>query len=603
MLRINQNISAMQGHYYLQMNENSYNTSIERLSSGLRINKAADDPAGLVISEKYRSQVDGLQQAINNSKDGVGMIQTAEGAMDEMNTLLRNMRTLALHAANTGTTDTDAAQADQSQINSMVGSLNKIVDRTKFGTKALLDGSNGVAGSTSGDAGLSFVSATGATTAGKYNVTVSAQATKGDIKSSSTAMAYVSNTIAGSATATINSSEYIELSGDLIKGATGSDTYRINLTSGDTLASITATLAADTKLSGIVSFTVTAANLTIKGDSYIGGISVKSSSASCKAATGIDTAVTALTTTTLTAASYSAFKTSMDESFTFRDVATGLQKDVTISKGTTLANAKSALAAVAVDAGVDVAMSGTQFDFTSRSYGSAAGSKVEMKHSDANTANIDFDDAFAAGTFKNIAKEAYGGGVAGTDITGTIDGVTATGAGQVMTSTTGNSKDVSLKYTGTGITSGSTVTVAKSGLDFQVGAFQGQTATAIINDLHAYALGKGAAGGGSTDSLQKVDVTRSGGASEALSVIDKAIAQLSSARGDLGSFQKDVLESTVRNLGVAKQNLSSAESQIRDADMAQEMLNYSRSQILQQTGMAMLAQANQAPNQIMGLFR
>ena len=143
-LRINQNISAMQGHYYMQLNESNFNKEIERLSSGLRINRAADDPAGLVISEKYRAQVDGLQQAINNAKDGIGMVQTAEGALDEATKLLRNMRTLALHAANAGPNDAASVQADQDQISSEIASLTRIAERTKFGSKSLLDGSLGV---------------------------------------------------------------------------------------------------------------------------------------------------------------------------------------------------------------------------------------------------------------------------------------------------------------------------------------------------------------------------------------------------------------------------------------------------------------------------
>src|SRR5437868_437416 len=99
---INTNLAATGILANLSNTQKMFSTEVERLSSGLRINRAADDPAGLVQSEKYRAQVDGLGQAIRNARDGVNLSQTAEGAMDEISTALRSMRTLALHAANTG---------------------------------------------------------------------------------------------------------------------------------------------------------------------------------------------------------------------------------------------------------------------------------------------------------------------------------------------------------------------------------------------------------------------------------------------------------------------------------------------------------------------
>src|SRR5687767_10492078 len=117
--------------------------SIERLSSGLRINSAADDPAGLIISEGMRSQIKGLEGAIKNSQDAVNMSKTAEGALDEIQSLLRNMRGLAVGSANSGVVDAAVLQANQAQIRSTIQSIDRIALQTQFGTKKLLDGTAG----------------------------------------------------------------------------------------------------------------------------------------------------------------------------------------------------------------------------------------------------------------------------------------------------------------------------------------------------------------------------------------------------------------------------------------------------------------------------
>src|SRR5207249_5299802 len=125
-LRINTNVTAINALNNLQQTSNAVATSIERLSSGLRINRAEDDPAGLIISEGLRAQIDGLNQAISNSQDAGNVIKTAEGGLSTVNDLLRNIRTLAVHAANTGVNDQVAVQADQTQIASAISSIQRI---------------------------------------------------------------------------------------------------------------------------------------------------------------------------------------------------------------------------------------------------------------------------------------------------------------------------------------------------------------------------------------------------------------------------------------------------------------------------------------------
>jgi flagellin len=137
-------------------------------------------------------------------------------------------------------------------------------------------------------------------------------------------------------------------------------------------------------------------------------------------------------------------------------------------------------------------------------------------------------------------------------------------------------------------------------LEFQIGANAGQTARFSINNMRADKLGTGVVAG---KNLKDIDVTKTGGAEEALKIIDAAIQQVSKLRGDMGAFQKNVLESNMRSLSVAKENLTATESAIRDTNFAEEISRFTKFQILQQAGMSVLGQANFAPQSVLQLIR
>jgi flagellin len=143
-MRINQNIMAFNAYRNLSGTNTVMGKSLEKLSSGFRINRAADDAAGLVISQGLRAQVSGLRQATRNAQDGVSVVQTAEGALNEVHSMLNRMRDLAVQAANTGTNDTAARTAAQAEVNQLSAEITRITDTTKFGGQALLNGSFGL---------------------------------------------------------------------------------------------------------------------------------------------------------------------------------------------------------------------------------------------------------------------------------------------------------------------------------------------------------------------------------------------------------------------------------------------------------------------------
>ena len=183
--RINHNIASMNAYRNLARNDRGLSRSLERLSSGLRINRSADDPAGLVVSENMRAQIAGLSQAIENSELATAMVQTAEGALTEVHALLLGMRELAIHAANDGANSTADLAADEAEIDNALATIDRIASQTQFGTKKMLDGSNGVTGTVS-TGSVTFLSGTAETQSGTYDVEVTTQAEKATLTTANT---------------------------------------------------------------------------------------------------------------------------------------------------------------------------------------------------------------------------------------------------------------------------------------------------------------------------------------------------------------------------------------------------------------------------------
>jgi len=179
-LRINNNMSAANAHRNVVQNSSAQSKTMEKLSSGLKINRAADSPAQLQISENLRAQASGLRQSIDNSEMAISLMQTAEGALEEVSRALVQARQLAVHAGNEGANDPNMLQADQSEINNILEQVNRIATSTQYGHNYLLDGSRAGNGVTTGDY-LEFVD--GSTQAhssgvGGYNININNAATR-----------------------------------------------------------------------------------------------------------------------------------------------------------------------------------------------------------------------------------------------------------------------------------------------------------------------------------------------------------------------------------------------------------------------------------------
>ena len=480
--RINNNISAINANRWLARNESAMNKSLERLSSGLRINSAGDDPSGLVISENMRAQITGLNQAIENGELASTMVQTAEGALSEVHALLNSMRELALHAANEGAVSAEDLAADQAEIDNVLNTLQQIATNTQFATKKLLDGTGGTTGSvTSGTA--KFVGGSALTESGEYTVNVTTQAEKAIVVSTNSAAPGAGVTLAADETLTI------------INNTSGM-TLTVDLTAGDNAQTVVDKINAYTDITGLVAST--------DGD-----------------------VITATSQDYGSAASYT------------------ISSDKALTNGT-----QSGFGTTGVtDAGVDV-----------------------------------------AGTL------AFGGTT-----------YTATGTGAILSGRSGTpASGLRVFYSGATGTAVAKVQVSNQSLTFQVGGNAGQTANVSLADMTTRRLGRGLdsdfGGTNQFQNLSQVNVLTADKATDAISIIDRAIADVNGVRGELGAFQSNTLESSLNNLRVAQENLVAAESVIRDTDMAAEVASFTRSQILVQTASAMLSQANAVPNLVLQLI-
>lgn len=211
-MRINHNISALKANNQLVKTNKNLDKSLEKLSSGYRINRAADDAAGLAISQKMKTQIAGLEQASRNASDGISIIQTAEGALNEVNSMLGRMRELSVQASN-GTNTIDDRKSIQAEIDQLSQEIQRISDTTEFNTKTLLDGSIDRQSFTN-KTGVQLVSVSDTVASQNYNLTVTTAATKAGIAGTAYASPFADITSFTAGKININGNEVSIEAGD-----------------------------------------------------------------------------------------------------------------------------------------------------------------------------------------------------------------------------------------------------------------------------------------------------------------------------------------------------------------------------------------------------
>ena len=477
-LRINHNIQAINSNRQLLINDKAMSKSLEKLSSGMRINRAADGPANLMISEQLRSQISGLKQSVDNSESAIAMIQTAEASLVEVNNLLTSMRGLAIQAANEGVNDENMLSAIQLEVSQSLDTIDRISANAQFGTKKLLDGSTGANGVGIGD-GVQFVEAgvrTRTSPVDGYDLKVSRLGAKASLS--------------GSVALT---QEQIDAEEQFVI-AEGGRTVTFTTTVGDSVNQVFGKLNSELEKNGLA--------------------------------------------------------------ITFIQ-----QEDNIIT--------------------IEHKKFGSEFSF------SAASSTAGVLSSESRV-------------MENVM---------GVDIAGTIGDEVTTGRGQNLTGAEGTRVEgLNVRYTGDqvvpedGEENVGKVAVFQNALIFQVGPNVGQTERISLLNTNTRVLGQGIENKSDFINLRQVDVTSAQGAEDAQRLIDKALDEVNRTRGNMGAFQKNTLEANLRQLRINTEELINAESIIRDANMAEEITEFTRNSIMLQSSTAMLAQANQTPQTVLSLL-
>lgn len=493
-MRIQHNIAALNSYRNLTGNNNAVSKNLEKLSSGYRINRAGDDAAGLAISEKMRAQITGLNTAQKNAQDGVSLVQTAEGALTEVHSMLNRMVELADQSAN-GTYDNPVDRANlQKEIASLKDEIDRIADSTNFNGINLLDGSLSTtkldlaAGTLGGDpTTVKEIPATG-TTSGIAGHT---QSTNGDH------------------TLTV---EYADENGTLHKVDVK---YTIS-TANDKDDSINAILKAVSQNDTLSSvFNIT------KGTSSVDFASKVTGSKGAK--------VVSVSTT---------------------DTASDIDADKAIDGENAKVQTQGAGATIAE--GDTITLNGKTYEFVKDA-------SAEPTKKGATAVLVGADNKATLGNL-NKALESAG----------------------IKAEFDANDKDLVFSATKNG--AGLTLQIGDTSEDFN-------QMTVSVGDMHTVALG-----------IADIDISTQAGAKASVDKIKSAINSVSSTRGDLGAIQNR-LEHTINNLSVTSENMTAAESRIRDVDMANEMMAYTKNNILVQSSQAMLAQANQLPQGVLQLLQ
>ena len=536
---VQHNMSAMNANRMLSGVSSAQSKSTEKLSSGYRINRAADDAAGLSISEKMRSQIRGLNQASTNAQDGISLIQTAEGALNEQHSILQRMRELSVQASN-GTETDDDREAVQNEIEQLQSELTRISETTEFNTMKLLDGSQ------SGPEGASSTS--NSTTGSVVSKTTSAKLT----------------TTADDASAATFADEVINVDGVDVKVEWS------KLSDADKTA-----LKKKWNGTAGTDFSVDDAK---------------------KAASIMEKAINDAITNSGYNASSVTVKSNGDGTFDIKSSTTGTNSVIKAEDANGYIGAQAAGSAKQAVTG-EVKYNGDAIGATEKFYMDINGQSLVVTP----TAVTNGDDMATVATNLqtsiNNAITTYNNGRDTDDQLKSVT-VSATNDGRLVINS--ESGPVSFSDFGSGeaakklgLDASSTKSAGNGGITLQIGANEGQTMNFTLDDMSATSLG--VAG-------NKVDLSTQSSAQKSTTAIDAAIKKVSAARGKMGAVQNR-LEHTISNLDTASENMQTAESRIRDTDMAEEMVNYSKNSILAQAGQSMLAQANQANQGVLTLLQ
>lgn len=485
MSRINTNVMSLVAQHNLQRSNSELQTSLQRLSTGLAINKGADNPAGLIVSERLRSEIAGIRQAIANSERAANVIATTEAALEEISFLLNSMRGLVVEAANTGAFSREEIEANQLQVDSAIESITRISSTTSFAGLKTLNGSLDYLTSGVNNANIQDIKIFGVNFGTNSSIPVTVEV----LNSAQPASLFMSGNTAGAA-GRLLSSVTVE-----VQGTAGVDVFEF--TSGTRLSAVVFRVNSTTDATGVSASLVDPTNQT---------------------------------------------------------------------SGVVLA---------------------------STTYGSDAFVSVRKLEDGA------FFQTFDRQSGAAINRDT------GEDVLALVNGNLALGDGRdISVRTPALNIEMTLTVAAATTLAANNFTITGGGANYQIGPSV-NSANQVgfgIQSVASSQLGNETAGFLSSIISGGDNSLVSGRTREAERIINLAIDQISVQRGRLGAFERNTLQTTVRSQQIALENLSASESQIRDADFAQETAELTRAQILVNAGTSTLALANSTAQNVLALL-
>ena len=500
---INTNVASLTAQRNLGVSQGSLNTSIQRLSSGLRINSAKDDAAGMAISERFTSQIRGLNQAARNANDGISLAQTAEGAMKAAGDMLQRVRELAVQSANASNSASDR-QALQQEVSQLVAELDRIAQTTEFNGQKLLDGTFGTSHFQVGaNANQTIVAATANLRTSVYgNNQVSGTDAVGVSPTGTLAAgsAYAANGV-GSGAITIN-------------GAQGS--AAINVAANEHANKTAESINLQTQYTGVTATARTEVELKF-GATGAYAITLESENKADP------------------------------KTISFAIEGAGTSGSEALSKAVQAINEQSSKTGVVASLNKDA-------------------SGIVLTNNTGNTIALGKTASANAGQITVTKQIGKGDG-----------SVTTAGTSQALAAASGAGEIAIAGY----ITLDSEKSFSAVSTTTMLGAATFNSSLKKVSDL---------------------DITDFGKASHTLKTVDSALQYIAGERAKLGALQAR-FETAIASLNITSENMSASRSRIQDADFAAETANLARTQILQQAGTAMVAQANQIPQGVLALLK
>ncbi len=515
MARINSNVSSLIARSNLNRSNTDLDVRLQRLATGVRINRGADDPAGLIISQRLGSEISGLEQAVKNSERASSVIATAEGSLSEVADLLNSIRALVVEAANTGALSDEERQANQLQINSAIESITRISNSTSFGGLKLLNGELDYVLSGLRTTAISKAQILGAGFNGTSNIQVQVQT----VASAQKGALYVNGASSGPfGNGAIQSTVTLE-----IAGAFGVQV--IQFLSGRTLTEVRDAVNSFAESTGVEAVLVNAGT--------------------------------------------------PNSGLIFRSKAYGSNQFVSVKRIN------------------EPATGGGWSTYKLQDTGQVPGA-------------INITTEIAAGNLVQANRDA------GRDVVAVVNGTLGTGNGLRLSLPNVNTLSLELTLNEDLATTNNATTgfyITGGGALYQLGGAvnTNQQINIGLPSIAATRLGGALING----TLQFLDSLRSGGANDlnsrnfqnATAILDSATTEVSVIRGRLGALEKNTLDTNVRSLQSAIENLTSSQSRIRDADFAAESSALTRAQVLASAGTSTLALANQQAQQVLQLLR